>query len=237
MSAGKPRMLRVPMKFTDGVWEIASGGQIPIEEGTEAELRVPTSSITNTSFLRQMTQKGAIPVLPKDTPLRALLSPKDRKGVSQEILKHLHPLSGPDVQIGLLHSPERFSSDACFVEVQLSGPTDAQAQDFEFKDGGLWLIFEGAVPTDLRSSTINLPEGVTEVAAISLNHAFTLLSEVFEPWRKAHTGSVYERFYYKEADGKWYPLALLRDAGIAMQEQKIAADLWSEFLSRSKAKV
>jgi hypothetical protein len=224
------------MKFVGGAWEIASGGQIPIEEGTEGELRVPISSITDAAFLRQMTQKGVIPILPKDTPLRALLSPKDRKDVPAEFLKHLHPLSGSDIQIGLLHSPERFSSDACFVEVHLSGPTETQEQDFEFRDGGLWLIFEGAVPTDLRSSTINLPESVTEEIAISLNHAFTLLSEVFEPWRKAHTGSVYERFYYQEADGKWYPLALLRDAGIAEKEQKIAADLWAQFLSRSKAK-
>jgi hypothetical protein len=224
------------MKFLDGAWEISSGGQIPIEEGTEGELRVPTSSITDAGFLRQMTQKGVIRVFPKDTALRALLSPKDRKGLSEDISNHLLPLSDSKVQIGLLHSPERFSSDACFVEVHLSGPTEAQAQDFEFRDGGLWLIFEGAVPTDLRSSTINLPEGVTEETAISLNHAFTLLSEVFEPWRKAHTGSVYERFYYQEADGKWYPLALLRDAGIAEKEQKIAADLWAQFLSRSKAK-
>lgn len=235
MTTGKSRTLRVPMKFVAGHWELASGGQVPVEEGTEAEIRVPTGSITDQSFLRQMTQKGVLPILPKGTAIRALLSPKEHKGIPEEILRHLLPVKDPQVRIGLLHSPERFSNDACFVEVKLAEPTDTQVQDFEFKDGGLWLIFEGSAPTDLRSSTIKLPDGVTEEKAISLNHAFTLLSEVYEPWRKAHTGSVYERFYYQEEDGKWYPLALLRDAGIAKQEQKIAADLWAEFLLRSRA--
>lgn len=224
------------MRFVDGAWEIASGGQVPVKDGTEAEIRVPTRSITDLSFLRQMTQKAAIQVLLRGTPLRALLSPKDRKGGPETILRHLLPISGQRRQIGLLISPERFSDDACFVEVGLSGPTATQAQDMEFMHGGLWLVFEGATPTDLLSSTIKLPDGVTTEAAISLNHAFTLLSEAYEPWRKSHTGSVYERFYYQETDGKWYPLALLRDAGIASQEQKIAANLWDEFLSRCRAK-
>lgn len=236
MTKGKPRTLRIPMRYTDGDWTTVTGGQVPVKEGTEAELRVPTHAIADPTFLRQMTQKGVIPILPKDTPLRALVSPKNHEDVPEGILKHLLPIKDPDVQIGLLLSPERFSVDACFVEVHLAGPTAAQEQDFEFKEGGLWLIFEGAVPTDLRSSTIELPDGVSEETAISLNHAFTLLSEVFEPWRKAHTGSVYERFYYKEVDEKWYPLALLRDSGVAMREQKIAADLWAEFLSRSRSK-
>ncbi len=182
-----------------------------------------------------MLQQGVIPILPKGTPLRALLSPRDRSDIPDNVTKHLLPIADLKRQIGLIASPERFASDACFVEVELSGPTEMQAEHFEFKDGGLWPIFEGAVPTDLRSSTIQLPDGVTIEAAISLNHAFTLLSEVYEPWRKAYTGSVYERFYYQEADGKWYPLALLRDAGIAEQEQKIAKDLWASFLARSKA--
>jgi hypothetical protein len=154
-----------------------------------------------------------------------LLSPKDRAYISGDIAKHLLPVADVRAQIGSIASPERFASDACFVEVRLSSATDAQAQHLEFKDGGLWLIFEGAIPKDLRSSTIELPPGVTEKTAIGLNHAFTLLSEIYEPWRKAHTGSVYERFYYQEVDGSWYPLALLRDAWIAEQEQKIARGL------------
>jgi hypothetical protein len=45
--------------------------------------------------------------------------------------------------------------------------------------------------------------------ATSLNHAFTLISEVFEPSRKAHTGNVFRRGYYEEA-GRWQPLEFLR---------------------------
>ena len=79
---------------------------------------------------------------------------------------------------------------------------------------------------------IDLPSCVSKEPAISLNHAFTILSEVYEPWRKSHTGSVYQRFFYKEKDDKWYPLELLRDASLAEKEQEVAAVLWQEFLKR-----
>jgi hypothetical protein len=56
------------VKFVDGVWEIASGGPVPVKDGTEAELRVPAGAITDPSFLRQVTQQGTIPILPIGTP-------------------------------------------------------------------------------------------------------------------------------------------------------------------------
>jgi hypothetical protein len=39
---------------------------------------------------------------------------------------------------------------------------------------------------------------------------------VFEPWRKAHTGNIYERVFYEKSNGNWGPLHELRDR--AMQE-------------------
>lgn len=236
MTKKRPRNLSVRMKFIDGRWEVETGGQVPVEEGTEAELRVPIHRITNQDFIERMTKKEIIPILPMGTVLRALLSPKDRVGISPENQHHL--ISYLDVvdEMFSLSSDYHFPSDACFVEVNLGPPTGRQAQSTDLYQGGLWLICEGAEPTELRSSTIVLPKGITDQKAISLNHAFTMLSEVYEPWRKAHTGSAYERFFYQEADGKWYPLLLLRDASIAAQEQKIAADLWKKFLRHMKAR-
>lgn len=66
----------------------------------------------------------------------------------------------------------------------------------------------------------------------SLNHAFTKLSEVFEPWRISHPGNVYQRFLYKENDSRWCPLELLRDAALAKKEQEIACQLWQDFMKR-----
>jgi hypothetical protein len=55
-----------------------------------------------------------------------------------------------------------------------------------------------------------------------LNHAYTKLSEVFETWRIAHTGNIYYRMLYRERNGIWYPLDILRNAALVNQEQEIA---------------
>ena len=64
-------------------------------------------------------------------------------------------------------------------------------------------------------------------AAISLNHAFTRLSEQYERHRISHTGNVYERMFYEEANGAWYPLAGLRDGVRERAEQAILSEAWS----------
>lgn len=61
--------------------------------------------------------------------------------------------------------------------------------------------------------------------AESLNHAFTLLSEEFEPWRKAHTGSIYQRVFYKDGE-LWYPLSTLRRRTVGGAEHALIVDLW-----------
>jgi hypothetical protein len=48
----------------------------------------------------------------------------------------------------------------------------------------------------------------------SLNHAYSRLSEVYEPWRDAHTGNVFRRVFYRRQSRKgthvWEPLDTLR---------------------------
>jgi hypothetical protein len=53
----------------------------------------------------------------------------------------------------------------------------------------------------------------------SLNIALTRLSERYEPWRKAHTGNVYDRVIYKESNDKWYPLDVMRNSIAAKQAE------------------
>ena len=73
-----------------------------------------------------------------------------------------------------------------------------------------------------------MPDGFDEPTAISLNHAFTLLSERYETQRISHTGSAYSRVFYQEADGRWYPLADLREGVLASVERRFIADAWRE---------
>lgn len=45
--------------------------------------------------------------------------------------------------------------------------------------------------------------------AISLNHAYTLISQKYETKRKSHTGNVFDLCYVEKGD-KWVPLDMLR---------------------------
>jgi hypothetical protein len=84
-------------------------------------------------------------------------------------------------------------------------------------------------PRSIESGSVQLPdvEEALPPTADSLNHAFTLLSRVFEPWRKAHTGSIYERVFYRESNDTWYPLKFLRDRTMVEAERAVIAGLWA----------
>ena len=82
-------------------------------------------------------------------------------------------------------------------------------------------------PRAIESGMVNLPPVPGLEPADSLNYAFTRLSEVFEPWRKAHTGSIYERIFYLERDEHWYPLKDLRDRALASAERTLIKNLWA----------
>lgn len=236
MKRTRQRALTIRMKFISGNWEMLGGGQIPVKDGAEAELRVPVSQIEDRDFTERMTVKGIIPILPKGASLRVVVSTKDLRGISEGNKKHITPLRAAAPEFFMVKERFRYGAEASFLTVQIGEPTNRQLSLDELSEGGLWLVFEGAQPVEIKSSKIILPEGVADEEAISLNHAFTMLSEVYEPWRKSHTGNIYDQFFYQEEDGKWFPLSLLRDARVAKQEQKIAFGLWKRFLARSKSK-
>lgn len=82
-------------------------------------------------------------------------------------------------------------------------------------------------PRAIESGMVNLPDAPGLESVDSLNYAFTRLSEIFEPWRKAHTGSIYERVFYRDCNDHWYPLKDLRDRALASAERKLIAELWA----------
>jgi hypothetical protein len=100
--------------------------------------------------------------------------------------------------------------------------------DEDFERGGLWLNVKGLDKTDIISSPIWMPDGCKEKTAISLNHAFTMLSEMYETHRLSHTGNVYNRVFYQEANGYWYPLADLREGVLANAEHQLLVETWRQ---------
>jgi hypothetical protein len=229
------RHLRIPVRSVDRVWEFSLGGQVPVREATEAELVVDRKSISDPEFLELMERKARHKVLEEGTHLLVSLSVRHESPPAEKLkplLKRYDEFHG-SIAAEFLNtwSPRGLS----FVEVKLAGPDQKQARRFDTDRGGLWLLTKGIEAVGLASTTIKLPEGISADPVVSLNHAYTKLSEVFETWRISHTGNIYTSVLYQERNGKWYPLDLLRNKALDKQEQEIAKELWEAFMAKMTA--
>lgn len=211
------KTVRVPVRWVNGHWELLYGGGVPAKEGALAELRLDPAQIEDKQFLKAVSKKTKVKILDEGNELRVALT--IRGPLDDEHLKHLLPREDTRHDYTAKISP-----DSRFVSIWLGGPGRAQKARKEIR-GGLWLSLEGMEPRDLEAGVIQLPKISTLDRADSLNHAFTLLSEQFEPWRQAHTGSIYERVFYREGQ-KWYPLDDLRNGLVVGAERTLIADLW-----------
>jgi hypothetical protein len=226
------KLLRIPIRYVENQWECEYGGIVPVGPDAKAELVINSRSITDKSFLHRMTAKSSIKVLDQGTTLLAYVATKDKAKLTEEQKTYLISWESKKQEIATEHIDNRNSGDLSLIAVLIEGPTDQQGRKFETVEGGLWLLTEGPRAVGLQSTQIHLPEIITKDPVSSLNHAFTKLSETYEPWRISHTGNVYQRFLYKEKDDKWYPLEFLRNAALAMKEQEIAYQLWQDFIRR-----
>ena len=226
--------LRIPVRFVDGIWECALGGAIPVRNDAEAELVVQRSSISDKSFLETMERQGRYKVLDEGITLLVCLTmklthpPPDTLG---RLLKSYNSYGGA---IATTYLDYWNPATIAFVEVKLAGPDTKQARLFETNRGGLWLMTEGVKAVGLASTTIMLPNTICAKPVLSLNHAYTKLSETFETWRISHTGNIYSRVLYQERNGSWYPLDVLRNKALQRQEQEIARGLWKDFMAKMK---
>lgn len=99
-----------------------------------------------------------------------------------------------------LDQSRRFSKlvvtgEAFFVRIVVGGSSVKEKLKGGQAEGGIRLQIEGMEPQGVTVSIFLLPEGVTDGEVDSLNYAFTLLSEKYEPWRSSHTDNIYERMF------------------------------------------
>jgi hypothetical protein len=212
------KVIRVPVKLVDGKWELLYGGPVKVKDGAVGELHLDRVHFTDKAFLNALTEKRKVPVLPSGTELRIALT------IKSDLDQRLRPFL-----LDYASTPHdrtaKISAETRFVSVRLVGPTQAQQRQ-KIEAGGLWLCLEGMEPRGVESGMVDLPHTHELEAVDSLNYAFTRLSEVFEPWRKAHTGSIYERVFYQERNGRWYQIKDLRDRALASAERQLIKDLW-----------
>jgi hypothetical protein len=227
------RRLHIPVRLAQGIWECALGGPVPAKDGTQAELIVERTSISDRAFLEMMERKGRHKVLDEGTPLLVCLTVKPESppaGTLGTLLKHYkREMIAPE----FLDSWNS-GSPLTFIEVKLGGPDEKQTNLFGTDRGGLWLITQGLEAIGLASTTVLLPEPISDRQVTSLNHAYTKLSEIFETWRISHTGNIYKRVLYQERNNRWYPLDVLRNKALEKREKEIAKDIWEEFMAKMK---
>lgn len=224
--------IRFAVKFLEGRWILETGGEIPVAESQTAEMLVPESAVTDQDILREMRTKTVVQVLERGVKLRAYLATKTNQGISDMQLAELVDWPTYQAEIAPMAIDNWSSGPLRFFELTIGPATEKQSKDLMLREGGLWIVLKGRKVEGLKSSRFDLPECISKEPATSLNHAFTLLSEVYEPWRISHTGNVYDRFLYQEENEKWYPLSLLRDYQLSQQDQKIAYGLWQNLLEK-----
>ena len=210
----------VPVKRVGERWEFFYGGDVPVKEGTLGELTISSSQITDARFQRQVCQETRVKILEEGATLLVALS--DRGTGSYRTGPHWPEIALCDVPAGTTR----------FEAVRVGPVRQPKSKQLRLDDqslsGGLWLRLKGLEKSELDCSTVLMPEGFHEKTAISLNHAFTMLSQKFESHRISNTGNVYDRFFYKESNGYWFPLDDLRRGVQSQTERALISDLWRQ---------
>ena len=210
--------LTVPVKRVGERWEFFYGGDVPVREGTLGELTLSADQITDENFRQRVTQELTVKILDEGTVLLVALSDRDSNGRRVGTWPDSYP---PNVPPGTTR----------FERIWL-GPVkkkpDEELLDPEFERGGLWLKLKGLERCELQGSTVQMPTGFQPTAAISLNHAFTMLSKAYEKHRISNTGNVYSRVFYQDRNKHWYPLDDLRTGVQAEGERQLLNELWAQ---------
>lgn len=196
------KKIKVPFKKVGDRIEYLFGGDIPIEDGCIGQLIVPIDAITDQAFKDNLLIESSVKVLPAGTQILI--------GMTRENIAYKED---PNYPVDYYYLTPGISY---FEPVLLESPvkhslSNSSSQPSAKNEGGLWLKLKGLDDCEVKSGPVRMINHPELNNAISLNHAYTLLSEKIEKHRISHTGNIYKRCYYKEKNGKWYPLKLLRD--------------------------
>ncbi len=212
----------VPVKRVGERWEFFYGGDVPVREGSLGELTLCASQISDERFRQRVSQEFVVKILEEGAPLLFALSDRSRGGARIGTWPDIDPSSVPAGTTRF----ERVTMGPCkpkSVQPELDGIRET---------GGVWLKLKDLERSELTGSTVIMPQGFEPAAATSLNHALTLLSQVYETHRISNTGNVYTRVFYQEKNDRWYPLNDLRTGVQAEGERLLLSDLWSQVEQR-----
>ena len=188
--------VRIPIQVRKGAVTYFYGGSLPkLKDGCVGDLIVPRYAVEDEDAVRELTREETKIVLDSRTPI---LFSIDARATP--------PALGSWVMTPTVAQPHRWARhwQARFVGVLLMEP--------------LGLRLRGSKPAALRPCMCAIPS--LRAKADSLNHAYSLISESFEPRRISHSGNVFHVAFYPR-DGAWWPLNHLRGVHQAKEEKRL----------------
>lgn len=171
------KTVTIAVKLEAGTWKRFDGSPLPkIREGAVGDLTLDEYALVNEKERSEFIQDNRVKFLPEGMTVFVGLNPD---------------VIGPKNTHGLVESRELgFQSQWMFAEVLL-------LEDLDLK-------MRGDKDPALTQCRCKIPALGEE--AISLNHAFTMLSMHYELHRKSHTANVFDRTYIRLLDGRWQTL-------------------------------
>ena len=200
------KTVRIPVRIrTHGRIDYFYGGPLPkMREGTIGDLVVPERSITEKREVSRLQQDQVVRFLPSGSVVKFAV---DGSHTPAELKQHLE-------------------------DVATLGMKKSHAVPVTLDKMALALRLRGTKPATLGRVTCWIPS--LKIRAQSLNHAYRLISEQFEPRRISHSGNVFELGYCKPFD-RWVSLDALRKtiaAKFEMQLSRTAAQVLEQLSER-----
>ncbi len=202
------KRVQIPVRIgTDGRIDYFYGGPLPkMREGTVGDLVVPEWSIAENREVCRLQKDQVVQILPSGSVVKFAV---DGRRTPAHLKKHLE-------------------------NVATLGMNKPHAVPVFLDKKALALRLRGTKPATLGRVTCWIPS--LQVRAQSLNHAYRLISEQFEPERISHSGNVFELGYCEpESLDRWVSLDTLRKtiaAKFEMQLSRTAAQVLEQLPER-----
>lgn len=204
MSARQTRVV-IPVKVDGAKLTFAFGQHLPdLVDGARAEVVIDAESIADKYLLKLLQAEQIVDLLDVDA----------------QVLIEMRPCVLPAELLRKLYVPSRRlqAAGGRYVEVTLTSP--------------LRLRLSGARRGAFTGGSCVIP-ALGDRPAISLNQAFTFISEVYEPDRQSHVGNAFLRgLFFNEQSDAWSRLEDLRKA----YERRFQDYLTQQFAINTKRK-
>jgi hypothetical protein len=168
------KIVKIPIEIKNGKVEFYFEGSLPeIKEGTLGDLFVPAYAVKNEKIKILLSEERNIPLFKKGTELFVQI----QTNVESKDLEE--KMADPE-ECGVLVKKK-------FIRIVLDAP--------------LYLILKGTkhpVLSGAKCKAINNKN----ISGLSLNHIYTLISQLYESERISHTGNVFKKIYYEDKTEK-----------------------------------